>query len=201
MWAATLACCAIVAACGPAKDDRIVADAKARSKAWSTAQGAQDAARAAAEQAAAVAAIKAAPDCTPSPFKFVPDERLSVAELVSLGEEPPTQVEGRRLVFLGFDYEAPSARGDWVAVGVLYVRGDPPDRRTIGGVLWSRNPNFRGDNSEIIKGPEGDVLNVSLVPTYADDTETKIACVGRFRAVLSPDGTLTAGGKKVGVFH
>lgn len=199
-WALTLACCGMLAACGraPAKEDRIVAEAKAHAKAWSGRQATRDEAK----RAAAIAAVEAAPDCPPGRFRFVPDDRLSMFELGNLGEELQGEWKSSRLIFLPFDYDLHPPRGEWGAAGVIYVRGDPPDRRTIGGVLWARPADFLSDGGgAIVKGPAGDVLTVSLVPDYADPEGTKIICIARFRATLAPDGTLTAGGKKVGVFH
>lgn len=198
-----LAACAMLAACGQPKAPAAATEPKAKTQV--AVPAAIRAAQAADEAASArEAGVRdAAPDCPADRFRFVADERLSMFELAALAEGPSPEAgpKARRLAFVPFDYDLHPPRGEWQGAGVIYVAGDPPDRRTVGGVLWARGGFLSEGGGAIADTPNGQVLTVTLEPEWADPEGRKINCVGRFRATLFPDGTLSAAGKKVGVFH
>lgn len=206
---ALLTALVVAAGCGraepPPAADTISQSAQARAKAWA----AEKARRDATEKAAAIAARAAAPDCPADDFKFIPGDQLTMEELAQLSSEStsrPVHPSGGgapyRLAYAPFDYENYPLREGRGGVGVIYVRADAPDRRSIGGVLWSRGGALSSSGGDTYESrADGEALTIEMVPQYADQTETTITCIDRFRVTLSHDGVLTAGGRRIGQFR
>lgn len=126
-------------------------------------------------------------------LRFEPNPRLSVADVVGLGEfkGPDRSVAGRVLVGAGFQPGARPVRNGWTGLGVVYatMEGTPSD--TEGGVVWTRRPELFGAEGSFADTPQGP--QVRFAPLRPDPT-----CPAGLVIGLDAKGRLAVGDRAKG---